>query len=340
MNTKNMQILLVAVALNVSLLAMSTEAGAALENYATYQVLLSGVQAPNTPATVYLGASDTQRSAPYAWEIPNTPVPVQVAGSANTGTNQNGYGYAVGHGFASAEAGVLRASALAEAQAVTSPTTNVGAGAVVTALARYTDMAVFNPLAGQNPWQNLLIVSGNLLLTGNMYGSYAEVKVGGTGLNPQSSSAYWTGDSSGIQKSALGVYSTWVPGSSISIPFSVAVYGGQQTELSYWLSAYASAGASFQPCVDSLGGGICDVGQVANSITNADYSHTLAWGGVNVTDWFGRPISFSTTSASGFNYAVAYSPTTPVPEPETYAMMLVGFGLLGFTARRRKNQSA
>ncbi len=27
---------------------------------------------------------------------------------------------------------------------------------------------------------------------------------------------------------------------------------------------------------------------------------------------------------------------TPVPEPETYALMLVGFGLLGFIARRRK----
>jgi hypothetical protein len=37
------------------------------------------------------------------------------------------------------------------------------------------------------------------------------------------------------------------------------------------------------------------------------------------------------------------SPTAPVPEPETYGMMLAGLGVLGFLARRRKqaaNQAA
>lgn len=33
---------------------------------------------------------------------------------------------------------------------------------------------------------------------------------------------------------------------------------------------------------------------------------------------------------------VAHLPTAPVPEPETYAMMLAGLGLLGVAARRRK----
>lgn len=31
--------------------------------------------------------------------------------------------------------------------------------------------------------------------------------------------------------------------------------------------------------------------------------------------------------------------TTPVPEPETYAMLLAGLGLIGFTARRRKQNA-
>jgi hypothetical protein len=37
---------------------------------------------------------------------------------------------------------------------------------------------------------------------------------------------------------------------------------------------------------------------------------------------------------------VAPTVTTAVPEPETYAMMLAGLGLLGFAARRRKQKSA
>jgi len=30
----------------------------------------------------------------------------------------------------------------------------------------------------------------------------------------------------------------------------------------------------------------------------------------------------------------------PIPEPETYALMLAGLGIVGFAARRRKNQQA
>jgi hypothetical protein len=43
----------------------------------------------------------------------------------------------------------------------------------------------------------------------------------------------------------------------------------------------------------------------------------------------------SDTSAA-FGGAVMMSPTAPVPEPETYGMMLAGLGVLGFLARRRK----
>lgn len=38
-------------------------------------------------------------------------------------------------------------------------------------------------------------------------------------------------------------------------------------------------------------------------------------------------------------YSAKYTPLSPVPEPETYAMMLAGLGLIGFTARRRKRNT-
>jgi hypothetical protein len=39
------------------------------------------------------------------------------------------------------------------------------------------------------------------------------------------------------------------------------------------------------------------------------------------------------------NAATEYAPPTPVPEPETYAMLLAGLGLLSFTAKRRKRSA-
>ena len=39
----------------------------------------------------------------------------------------------------------------------------------------------------------------------------------------------------------------------------------------------------------------------------------------------------------GGSYAGTLNLAAPVPEPATYAMLLVGVGLLGFTARRRSN---
>lgn len=52
---------------------------------------------------------------------------------------------------------------------------------------------------------------------------------------------------------------------------------------------------------------------------------------------FAGPSQYSLTlytSSSNQDYLVA----SPVPEPETYAMMLAGLGMLGFAARRRKLQ--
>jgi hypothetical protein len=44
------------------------------------------------------------------------------------------------------------------------------------------------------------------------------------------------------------------------------------------------------------------------------------------------------TDSTRFTATIA-SVTAPVPEPETYAMMLAGLGLLGVAARRRKQKT-
>jgi hypothetical protein len=51
-------------------------------------------------------------------------------------------------------------------------------------------------------------------------------------------------------------------------------------------------------------------------------------------------VSGSMMSAGAASFGGAISMAAPVPEPETYGMMLGGLGLLGFMARRRKAKQA
>lgn len=66
------------------------------------------------------------------------------------------------------------------------------------------------------------------------------------------------------------------------------------------------------------------------------------WGGlssVHLAD--GTVLSgYSVSSLSGFDWTSAYGAppvAAPIPEPETYAMLLAGLGLLGFVTHRRRN---
>ncbi len=48
--------------------------------------------------------------------------------------------------------------------------------------------------------------------------------------------------------------------------------------------------------------------------------------------------TYTLTNEAGFGSKVAITSVTAVPEPETYAMMLAGLGLIGAIARRRKQK--
>jgi hypothetical protein len=60
---------------------------------------------------------------------------------------------------------------------------------------------------------------------------------------------------------------------------------------------------------------------------------------VSFEDLWGDPEGASGFNDLSFSFTNVQS-TNPVPEPETYAMLLAGLGLLGFVARRRKQQDA
>ena len=77
-----------------------------------------------------------------------------------------------------------------------------------------------------------------------------------------------------------------------------------------------------------------------DAAAHSSFGSTGRWGGISslvLAD--GTTVSdFSVTSASGFDWSRAYGAdvTAPVPEPETYALMLAGLALLGSIARRRR----
>jgi hypothetical protein len=50
-----------------------------------------------------------------------------------------------------------------------------------------------------------------------------------------------------------------------------------------------------------------------------------------------EPYQYQGTPGPGSQDVVYFTPASPVPEPQTYAMLLAGLGLIGFVARRRKN---
>lgn len=84
--------------------------------------------------------------------------------------------------------------------------------------------------------------------------------------------------------------------------------------------------------------------------TDIDYWNTGTLGPLQIAaistraDDYVTDVSINGSALAGYSAFDAnrwsLTPVTPVPEPETYAMLLAGLGLLGFSARRRKLKEA
>ena len=89
------------------------------------------------------------------------------------------------------------------------------------------------------------------------------------------------------------------------------------------------------------GGDFIDVFAYSGVTLLGSVSHSSN-GTVDLTAYSGITSIFIDDSSTGAGMAYDHFDftTAPVPEPETYAMMLAGLGLLGVAARRRKQRQA
>lgn len=91
---------------------------------------------------------------------------------------------------------------------------------------------------------------------------------------------------------------------------------------------------------------IAGVGSPANTVSLAGSSSDGGLGGgfrflnSGGTDPLTLNNAWSSWSIPNTQYFASFDVAAPIPEPETYAMMLAGLGMLGFMARRRKLKAA
>jgi hypothetical protein len=118
-------------------------------------------------------------------------------------------------------------------------------------------------------------------------------------------------------------------------------------EFSFWFAARPDNNAAMHPNTDSLGwqvdgasGSVLKSWKAASATTWQQYTQTFTFAAPKAVTlaFFAEGKS---DSYGGSIDNVSFTNITPVPEPETYAMLLAGLGLMGTIARRRnKSKSA
>jgi len=121
----------------------------------------------------------------------------------------------------------------------------------------------------------------------------------------------------------------------------------------YQASSFSFSGLTTGPALGSITFGAADTGvsqyvsislnSTGIALLNANLGGSFVFGG-GVTSIVDPSNCLSCVAVFGYTdgnpLARLDISTAPVPEPETYAMMLIGLGLIGFVARPYKNQQA
>lgn len=108
----------------------------------------------------------------------------------------------------------------------------------------------------------------------------------------------------------------------------------------------SGTGGTYLEKLDISSGTTIDFGTILNGIVYLGIHRGGANNGSQGTAFYELSVSSNpvfTFTLGGLSNAALYGnngsvpPTSVVPEPETYALMLAGLGVVGFTAARRKN---
>nr|WP_315253034.1 PEP-CTERM sorting domain-containing protein [uncultured Duganella sp.] len=215
--------------------------------------------------------------------------------------------------------------------------------------------------------KNLIALLAGLALTG---AAYADTTItnstpwdGSTSISPwgvPDTATYGQTFTTGGVDTVLNSFSFYLRSVNVTYKAYVAEWDGSKASSIVWASDVESAnfgGSGFQQ-VDTNTGNLqlkADTQYVAFFSTSglqSGFGGTSSWGYTGDTISGGNLVFFNNGDDAGAlttavwdstqwynssnDLAFQATLTAPVPEPETYGMMLVGLGLLGFLARRRK----
>lgn len=198
--------------------------------------------------------------------------------------------------------------------------------------------------------RKLLVGSGMMLI-----GGLAHAQLAITG----STAASWSGYN-GQPAAQTGILSSGVKGTLSALNGGTASFTFLGQESGYVNRFNFAVGSQVLTEANAVGttiSGLIGPGSVQFSFTDTNHSNTFSNGSGNIAFVANR----ATTSLGSFAYIIGFNdsftgdgdyddfvvgvnfavtPLAPVPEPETYAMMLAGLGLLVIAGRRRKQKNA